>query len=292
MTTLFAILLSAGFGAGAGPGIQILPAEPRQGGFVQFALDTAGPDIARIEAWLGEEALHFEPGTDHVWRALGGIPIDAAEELPLTIIATWMDGTIHESYRQIRVRRVAFATEQLRVAPRFSAPPDSVLAARIEEERARAAAVSRLSHRTPRLWHGPFLRPRPSRVTSPFGKGREFNGELQSRHLGVDLAGARGAPVRAPNAGIVALIDSTYYGGTVIYLDHGAGLVTAYLHLSATLVAVGDTVARGTLIGRVGATGRVTGPHLHWIARYGDVTLDALSLESLALDEFEEGNLD
>ncbi len=96
--------------------------------------------------------------------------------------------------------------------------------------------------------------------------------------MGTDFAGDVGAPVQAAGRGVVALVDRFHLGGNVIYLDHGAGLVTAYLHLSEQLVAEGDTVEAGQLIGRVGATGRVTGPHLHWIVRYGGVTVDPLSL--------------
>ena len=96
--------------------------------------------------------------------------------------------------------------------------------------------------------------------------------------MGTDYAGAVGAPVYAANRGVVRLVDAFYLGGNVVYLDHGAGLVTAYLHLSAQTVAVGDTVQRGEIIGKVGATGRVTGPHLHWITRYGAVTVDPASL--------------
>ena len=99
-----------------------------------------------------------------------------------------------------------------------------------------------------------------------------------SRHLGTDYAGAVGAPVRAANRGVVRLVDGFFLGGNVVYLDHGAGLVTAYLHLSAQGVAVGDTVQRGDVIGKVGATGRVTGPHLHWITRYGVVSVDPASV--------------
>ena len=118
-------------------------------------------------------------------------------------------------------------------------------------------------------------------MTSGFGRRREFNGTIQSRHMGVDFAGVSGAPVRAANRGVVALVDEFYMGGNVIYLDHGAGLVTAYFHLSRANVEAGDTVARGQVIGRVGATGRVTGPHLHWVARYGAITVDPLSLLDL-----------
>ena len=90
-----------------------------------------------------------------------------------------------------------------------------------------------------------------------------------------------GEPVLAPARGIVALVDTFYLGGNVVYLDHGDGLVTAYLHLSEQEVAEGEIVEPGQLIGRVGATGRVTGPHLHWIVRYGVITVDGTSLLGL-----------
>jgi murein DD-endopeptidase MepM/ murein hydrolase activator NlpD len=178
----------------------------------------------------------------------------------------------------VAVAAADYPVERLRVAPRFSAPPDSALAAGMAREAAMAADVSRGAHDTPRLWTAPFRRPRESRVTSSFGRGREFNGTITSRHLGTDYAGAVGAPVRAANRGVVRLVESFFLGGNVVYLDHGAGLVTAYLHLSAQSVAVGDTVERGAVIGKVGATGRVTGPHLHWITRYGAVTVDPASV--------------
>lgn len=96
--------------------------------------------------------------------------------------------------------------------------------------------------------------------------------------MGTDYAGSVGAPVRAANRGVVRLVDAFYLGGNVVYIDHGEGMVTAYLHLSRQRVAEGDTVERGQLIGNVGATGRVTGPHLHLITRYGQVTVDPMSV--------------
>ncbi|MEO7362559.1 MAG: M23 family metallopeptidase, partial [Gemmatimonadaceae bacterium] len=99
---------------------------------------------------------------------------------------------------------------------------------------------------------------------------------------GTDFAGAVGDPVRAANRGVVRLIGAFYLGGNVIYVDHGEGIVTAYLHLSLQQVAVGDTVQKGDIIGKVGATGRVTGPHLHFIARYGAITVDPASLFALS----------
>ena len=167
------------------------------------------------------------------------------------------------------------------MAEQFGREPDSALAARIAREGELALGVSRRSHETPRLWRAPFARPRPSRITSGFATGREFNGAVRTVHMGVDFAGKTGAPVRAANRGVVALVASFFLGGNVVYIDHGAGLVTGYLHLSRTRVAQGDTVARGQVIGLVGATGRVTGPHLHWVARYGAVTVNPMGLLGL-----------
>ena len=101
---------------------------------------------------------------------------------------------------------------------------------------------------------------------------------MASGRTGGVYKGAVGAPVRAANSGVVRWIGTFYLGGNVIYIDHGDGPVTAYLHLSRQLVAAGDTVARGAIIGRVGATGRVTGPHLHFITRFGQVTVDPASV--------------
>ena len=98
----------------------------------------------------------------------------------------------------------------------------------------------------------------------------------------MDFAGSAGSPVRAANRGVVALVDNFFLAGNVVYIDHGDGVVTGYFHLSRTLVAEGDTVVRGQEIGLVGATGRVTGPHLHWSARYGALTVNPIDLLTLS----------
>jgi hypothetical protein len=199
---------------------------------------------------LAGEPLHFRSDSTGM-TALAAAPIDSAAGVTLELRCG------DEPAEQVRIatQAGAYRLERLRVAPRFAASPDSVLAARLRREAESAAAVSRGAHDTPRLFTAPFLAPRVSRVTSGFGGGRTFNGIVTSRHMGVDYQGAVGAPVRAANRGVVRLIGTFYLGGNVIYIDHGDGLVTAYLHLSRQLVAAGDTVARGAIIGRVGATG-------------------------------------
>lgn len=258
--------------------IQWVPSSPKQGSLVRFAVRPDSIPIERIWARMAGQPLHFERGTDGAFHAIGAVPVDARDSVALTVTVHYEAVEPVRFTRYIPVTDGGFTVERLRVAPRFSQRPDSALRERIRREQAQAYAVARNSHRRPRLWRGPFVRPVDGRITSPFGRGREFNGELQSRHMGVDLHGTTGAPIHATARGIVALVGDFYYAGNVVYIDHGGGLVTAYLHMSEVAVAQGDTVGRGQLIGRVGATGRVTGPHLHWIARYGTVSFNALDL--------------
>lgn len=211
--------------------------------------------------------------------ALAAVPIDSVNGVPLVVHCSNGDSSV----THIATRRSTYPLERLSVAPKFSAEPDSALSVRLKREADQAAVVSKNAHDTPRMWTSAFAVPRASRITSGFGGGRTFNGTVTSRHMGTDYAGAIGAPVRAANRGIVRLIGAFYLGGNVIYIDHGEGIVTAYLHLSKQLVAVGDTVKQGDTIGLVGATGRVTGPHLHFIARYGSITIDAASLYTVTM---------
>ena len=259
------------------------PSAPRQGAL--FRVRVSGvPTGVTLSGVVAGEALHFSPvaGTTSA-ASFAAVPIDATDSLGIQVLCT--TGEQRDTLRaRIGPSHGEYPVERLTVAPTFGRPPDSALAARMKREADRANAVAVASHETPRLWKKPFLHPRDSRITSGFGRGREFNGTVTSRHMGTDFAGATGAPVRAANRGVVRVVGRFYLGGNVIYIDHGAGLTSAYLHLSKQLVAEGDTVQRGEVIGKVGATGRVTGPHLHLIVRYGRVTVDPVSLFAVAGD--------
>lgn len=239
------------------------------------------PAVAEATGTFAGQPLHFLPGPSRALSAIAAAPLDSTGARTVQVHLVHTDGSSDERAVAIPVGPGSYAMQRLRVAQEFGRPQPPEIQRRIAEEAERAREVSRRSHDTPRLWEPPFTAPRPSRITSGFGHGRIYNDQIQSRHTGTDYAGTVGAPVTAPARGRVALVDDFYLGGRVIYIDHGAGLVTAYLHLSSQLVAEGEVVESGQVIGRVGATGRVTGPHLHWVVRYGLHTVDGVSLLTL-----------
>jgi murein DD-endopeptidase MepM/ murein hydrolase activator NlpD len=111
-----------------------------------------------------------------------------------------------------------------------------------------------------------------------FGVLSIYNGETRSRHSGADFLSPAGTPIAAPAAGRVLLAQDLYFTGNTVIVDHGLGLFSLFAHLSAIEVADGAAVAAGDLVGKVGSTGRVTGPHLHWTVRLGGARVDPLSL--------------
>jgi murein DD-endopeptidase MepM/ murein hydrolase activator NlpD len=263
--------------AGRTAAIAWRPPVPRQGSLVLIGVEARGIDsVAAVRGELAGEPLHFEL-INGWFRAVGGVPLAAGARVTARIVIERAGGARDTLTRRLPVGPRRTRSERLRTDPRFLQPPESLLA-RIEIERALVRELKRRAHDTPRRWRPPFVRPRSGPVTSGFGTARIFNGRLRSRHLGVDFDGAVGDSVLATNRGVVAYAGELYYSGTTVFIDHGAGLLSGYLHLSSVLVAAGDAVAPGQLIGRVGASGRVTGPHLHWLASYGDVNVDPVDL--------------
>jgi murein DD-endopeptidase MepM/ murein hydrolase activator NlpD len=265
--------------------LSIAPVHPEPGAIVRLTLAapaSRADAIVSIHGSMAGEPLHFLPSAPGTWHAIGAVPVDATGTLLAAAEVRHASGKIESVRTRLTLPKFPPPIAQpLAVDSSFTRPLDSVTAARVARENERAREVGKRAHDSPLMWTASFLRPRTSAITSEFGSGRLFNGKMTSRHLGVDFRGAVGEPVRAANRGVVALVDNFFLAGNVVYINHGGGLVTAYFHLSKPLVSVGDTVARGQVIGLVGATGRVTGPHLHWAARYGAITVNPLDLVSL-----------
>jgi len=261
------------------------PAQPAPGTLIEMT--SAGDSARAIWGRVADEPVLFRRDSGNAFVALAAVPLDVTT-VHAALRYRYADGTIVERDTTLGVTApppavVASAAkpEKLHVAAEFSRPATTNTTRRLEGESELARTVGAIALATPPLWHEPFMRPRASRITSGFASGRKFNGTLTSRHTGVDFRGRLGDPVQATNRGVVALVADFYLAGTVVYIVHGAGLVSGYFHLSATPVAIGDTVQRGQIIGRVGQSGRVTGPHLHWIIRYDHTSVDPMGVLSL-----------
>lgn len=185
---------------------------------------------------------------------------------------------------QIRVRAGKFATESLHVEKEFVEPnPEQVK--RANEERDRLRAI--FDRVTPeKLWDGDFRVPLDGVTTGGnFGKRRVLNGQSGSPHSGVDFPSPTGTPIHAAQSGRVALAEDLFFSGNTVVVDHGLGIYTFYGHLSEIDVKVGDALRTGEILGKVGATGRVTGPHLHWGLTVERARVNPLQLVSVVRNE-------
>lgn len=181
----------------------------------------------------------------------------------------------------LTVVRKQFETRRLRVGGEFVNPPAGE-AERIASEAKRLAAL--FTQTTPRAWRGSFQLPVPGTATSSFGRLTVLNGESRGRHQGADFRAVTGTPVVAPNAGRIVMAEDLYFSGNTVVIDHGLGMFSLLAHLSRLDVATGRDVARGEMLGLSGATGRVTGPHLHWALRLSEFSVDPLAVVAVLSD--------
>jgi murein DD-endopeptidase MepM/ murein hydrolase activator NlpD len=244
--------------------------EPAQPGSVLEITVTTAEDVAQLSGEAFGRHVAFVRGeSPRVWHGLVGVDLSATKGSHLTVLgATY----------PIALAPRQFPTRRLRVASQFVDPPPQDLA-RIRIEADRLAAIFGTVTIADRL--EAFVPPVPGVAGSNFGTRSIFNGEERAPHAGVDFRGAVGTPVAAPAGGRVVLAEDLFFTGQTVVIDHGLGLYSLLAHLSRIDVMPGDAVSRGQRIGLLGATGRVTGPHLHWTVRLGEARVDPLRLLAL-----------
>lgn len=246
-----------------------------QGGIVR--LQVTGHELAHVEGNLGKEKISFYASERGVFTALIGIDLEAAPgRAKLLINATSRRGAVERAHVIVNTRARQFQQESFSVPKEFE-PFEPETLERIGRDRQQFSAAFRVSF-PQRLWQGPFLRPVPGDVTSPFGFRRIINGTPRAPHTGVDLRAPSGTAVLAANRGRVALVGDFFFNGRSLVLDHGGGLYTMYFHLSEVKVEAGMEVSKGEVIALSGMSGRVTGPHLHWGARINGARVDPFAL--------------
>ncbi len=284
--TPLALLLAAAALAAPTPPAPRLSVESRAlkpGEMLLLVVEGHDPRTAPA-ATLGGQALDFFAApSSGTWLALTGLDVEAKPgpvALKTTLRAPGGKPVVEE--RQLEVEPAVFPVVELKVQAKYVTPAKS------DGERAEAEAgrLHKLFTRgePKRLFEGRFDSPIPGAASARFGERRFFNGQPRSPHSGADLRAKTGTPVRAPAAGKVVLAGPLFFQGKTVVLDHGLGVTTLYAHLSRITVKSGDLVKKGQVLGRAGATGRVTGPHLHWALKWRSARVDPFSLTSLDLD--------
>jgi len=216
-----------------------------------------------VPFWRWERKAERESGAD-VRHALLGVDLQKPTgKYEFSVTAKMQSGEHVSCSAKVEVEEGHFATENLTVKKQF-VQPDPEQVARAEAETKRLREI--FDHVTPeRLWDGPFREPLDGEFKGTnFGRRRVLNGQPGSPHTGVDFPAATGTPVHASQSGRVVLAEALFFSGNTVIVDHGLGIYTFYCHFSEIDAKVGDEVKAGTVLGKVGATGRVTGPHLHW----------------------------
>jgi hypothetical protein len=250
--------------------LSVTPNEVIPGGIARVTLSGVCEDA---EGNIDGQALRFfRTGPEGPAISLIGIDLDApqGERVVAVQCKGWAGRT------GLHVRRHEFPKEELTVADQY-VRPSAAEQARVAKEAERLNRLWAVAS-PERLWRGEFQRPAQGPLGAAFGLRRVFNGQPRSPHSGIDIRASRGTPVVAANTGCVVLRDDLFFSGNTVVLDHGLGLYTVYLHLSEYRVSQGEIVKKGQVIGLVGATGRVTGPHLHFSARLGGARVDPWQL--------------
>jgi murein DD-endopeptidase MepM/ murein hydrolase activator NlpD len=252
-----------------------------QGGVL--VISVSGEGLSGVNGLLrGREVPFFPSEGSSSYRALLGV--DLAEKPGPVKFAIRTSGKGEKRVPVVlRIKKKNFSTEKLSVSAAFDRFDEATLK-RIHREKERLTRLWSVTSRE-RWWRGRFIVPVPGGITSPFGLRRIINGSPRSPHGGVDLKGPQGAEVLAPNHGRVVVRDQFFFSGKSIVLDHGGGLYTMYFHLSDFRAEKGSRVRKGEVIGLIGMTGRVTGPHLHWGARLNGARVDPFELSEGVWEE-------
>jgi murein DD-endopeptidase MepM/ murein hydrolase activator NlpD len=233
-----------------------LPHEsPVPGGVKILKLDVHGDSMPYVDV-EGHRALVVQEGSS--WIAIIGIPLAA----PLAARQVIVHSGDARQELQFSIEDKQYASQSIKVAPAQVNLSKADLERVNREKSIIEHAMSRWSDAQPETLRMP--QPVPGARSSSFGMRRIFNGESRNPHSGMDIAAPVGTPIRVPLAGTVIDTGNYFFNGNTVFVDHGRGMISMYCHLSAIDVMPGQRVAAGATLGKVGMTGRTTGPHLHW----------------------------
>jgi murein DD-endopeptidase MepM/ murein hydrolase activator NlpD len=246
-----------------------------QGGAVQLRFPNE-PGVVAVEGQWQEKKIPFVRADDE-WVSIIGVDLDVKPgEYKADVSYKFQDGRTEKREAVIDVQPTEYPTTQLTVEERFVQLNPRDLARANRETKEINAIYSSISKEM--LWTKPFVVPIPGEGGRNFGHRRVFNGEPRAPHNGADLRAKTGTPIRSSNRGRVVLAKNLFFTGNTVIVDHGLGIILLYAHLSRMDVKPGQMVESGQVLGLAGATGRVTGPHLHWGLRIQGARVDPFAL--------------
>jgi murein DD-endopeptidase MepM/ murein hydrolase activator NlpD len=256
----------------------ILTFSVNQGTVVQLTVpDEPGVKAVEVVWDMKKVPLFLE---EHTWRTILGVDLDTKPgEHNADVLFTMNDGRVDKRQAVIQVVAKKYPTTQLKVADKYVELSKTDLARANRESRETEAIYAKMTPEM--LWMTPFSVPIDGETGTNFGHRRVFNGEPRAPHAGADLRAKTGTPIHATNRGRVVLAKNLFFTGNTVILDHGLGIYSLYAHLSRIDVKVGDIISNGEQLGLSGATGRVTGPHLHWGMRVQGARVDPFTLVNL-----------
>ena len=233
----------------------------------------------------GNLTFHMKGNDTNVSYGIGGISLGTRPgSYPVELNVTYNDGNNEEILLSLNIKEKEFDLQKLTLNKSYVNLSTSNLE-RVKKEKDELTSIFN-SVTTEKLFFNNFGMPLTKNITSTiFGLRRLINGEKRKPHTGLDLRGSEGTLVHASNRGRIALAKDLFFTGKTIIIDHGLGIYSLYAHLSKTFVKKGGLVEKGELVGHIGATGRVTGPHLHWTVKIGGTSVDPVSLIDLNLAE-------
>ncbi len=253
----------------------------KQGGLGRITIRPAGK-VMSVNGVFKEQSIPFFKVDQETFVALIGIDMDQAIG-SLPFLARWTaNGQTVEKKFTIEVQSEKFGLQKLTL-PKKKVDLDPPTLSRVRREQGKMKEAFRKSD-PKKLWKGPFLAPVEGKRQGTFGRRRLINGQPRRSHTGEDISAPTGTPIIAPNHGKVVLVDDFFFNGRSVVIDHGLGLISMYFHLSSIDVVPGESVKPGQQIGRVGKSGRVTGPHLHWGMRLNNARIDPYALVNIKLD--------
>jgi len=253
--------------------VSFVPSTPHPGDVVRVEVDGAGNSERITATILGQDlGFHFDP-RQRKHLALVGIDLDTKPGAYR--LHVHRNGTADAATPTLQILPKQFAVRRLSVPGSFVEPPPEALEQIKRDSATLADAYARVSARK---WADAFVLPVDGKPTSNFGTRSYYNGQRRSPHAGVDFVGKPGTPIHAANRGEIVVAAPMYFTGNTVVVDYGERLFSVFAHLSEIHVKTGDTVEPATVVGLVGATGRVTGPHLHWSVRLNGARVDPLSL--------------